>query len=294
MTTHPEKDRVVLVTGAAAGIGAAIAQTAIARGHRVMLTDIDEEAVHAISRSLGSRASGFPLDIRDPQGWVKAFDAAEAEFGPVEVLINNAGIIHTGNARDLSLQQHRDIVEVNLLGTIAGVHTALPRMTERGRGHIITICSMSSFLALPGYATYGGTKHAVRAFHHAVAFEERHGPLDFTIIHPPSTRTKMLDQELADPTSVTAFAEKAYTPKEIATVVIDAIGSKPVEVVFPPFAGRVQQIAGVIPQLMRWIIPYVEARGRRERNRLMRAGTTSAPAVPDAVNDGEGRTRAHS
>lgn len=274
MSKKPENDRVVLVTGAATGIGAAIAEAAIAHGHRVLLTDVDPDAVQATAQRLGGRAAAFPLDIRDPQGWGAAFDAAEAEFGPVDVLINNAGIIHTGNARDLSLQQHRDIVEVNLLGTMTGIHTALPRMTARGRGHIITICSMTSFLALPGYATYGGTKHAVRAFHHAVALEERHGPLDFTIIHPPSTRTKMLEQEMADPTSAIAFAEKATTPQAVAKVVVDAITAKPVEVVFPPVAGRVQRLAGTFPLLIRWLMPSIEARGRRQRERLMGTAPT--------------------
>lgn len=234
MSRNSERSQVVLVTGAADGIGAAIAALAVARGHRVMLTDVNGEAVHSAARRLGDRAAGCVLDIRDPEGWAKAFDATEAQLGAVDVLINNAGITHTGHARDLSLQQHRDIVEVNLLGTITGVHTALRRMTERGSGHVINVCSMTSFLPLPGYSTYGASKYAMRGFHHSVALEERNGPLDFTIIHPPSTRTKMLDQEMADPTSAISFAEKSYAPEQIAKAVVDAIVSKPLEVVFPP------------------------------------------------------------
>ncbi|MEV5835467.1 SDR family oxidoreductase [Nocardia sp. NPDC052112] len=273
MNRGSETGRVILVTGAANGIGAAIATTAIARGHQVMLTDIDEKAVHALARHLGSRAAGFHLDVRDPAGWAKAFDAAEAKFGGVDVLVSNAGIIHTGNMRDLSLEQHRHVVEVNLLGTIAGFHTAIGRMTSQGRGHIITVCSMTSFLPLSGYATYGSTKHAVRAFHHSVAIEERSSPINFTIVHPPSTQTKMLEQEKADPSSVIAFAEKAHTPEEIAEVVVKAIDTKPIEVVFPPFAGRFQRVAGVFPWLMHRVLPHVEARGRRQRERLMKSET---------------------
>jgi short-subunit dehydrogenase len=284
MSQEPEKDRVVLVTGAAGGIGAAIAEAAVARGHRVLLTDIDEEAARATARHLGSRAVGTGLDIRDPTAWAKAFDRAEELFGPVDVLVNNAGIIHTGHVRDLSLQQHRDIVEVNLLGTMTGVHTALGRMAKRSRGHIITVCSMTSFLPLSGYATYGGTKHAIRAFHHSVALEERNGPLDFTIIHPPSTRTGMLAQEMADPTSASAFAEKSHAPEDIAKVVVDAIVSKPVEVVFPPIGGRIQRAAGAFPRLMRWIMPRIEARGQRQRERLLRSGKLPAGTAADLAS----------
>jgi NADP-dependent 3-hydroxy acid dehydrogenase YdfG len=263
--------RRILVTGAAAGIGAAIAELAIARGHRVLLTDIDEPAVRTLAGRLGDRAAGCGLDIRDPAAWDKAFEAAQAAFGGVDVLVNNAGIIHTGHAKALNPQQRRDIVEVNLLGTINGTCAAIERMTAQGHGHVITVCSMTSFLPLPGYATYAAAKHGVRAFHHSVALEERDGPLDFTIIHPPSTRTGMLDQELADPTSAIAFAEKPYAPQRIARAVVDAVAAKPVEVVFPPFGGRVQRIAGVFPRLMRWVIPLVEAHGLRQRQRVMAA-----------------------
>ncbi|WP_033415645.1 SDR family oxidoreductase [Streptomyces canus] len=269
MNPKNEQEQVVLVTGAAGGIGAAIAELAVARGHRVMLTDVDEVAVVSRARSLGPRAAACMLDIRSSAGWTRAFEAAEAVFGGVDVLVNNAGITHTRVARDLPEQQHRDIVEVNLLGTITGVCTALERMTARGRGHIINVCSMTSFLPLPGYATYCASKFGLRAFHHSVAIEERDGPLDFTLIHPPSTRTGMLAQEMADPSCAIAFAEKSYAPQRIARAVVDAIATKPVEVVFPPLAGRVQRIAGVFPRLMRRVIPVAEARGLRQRERLL-------------------------
>jgi len=269
MSRTSEKSQVILVTGAAGGIGAAIAELAIARGHRVMLTDVDEKAAAALARTLGERAAAHALDIRSPEGWSKAFDAAQARFGAVDVLVNNAGITHTGHARGLCPQQHRDIVEINLLGTITGVCTAIERMTAQGHGHIINVCSMTSFLPLPGYSTYGATKHGLRAFHHSVAIEEREGPLDFTIVHPPSTRTGMLDQEMADPTSAIAFAEKSYAPERIAAAVVDAITAKPVEVVFPPLGGRFQRVVGVFPRLMRGVIPLVEAKGRRRRERLL-------------------------
>ncbi|MDX2834430.1 SDR family NAD(P)-dependent oxidoreductase [Streptomyces scabiei] len=268
MGRKAEQEQTVLVTGAANGIGAAIAELAVARGHRVMLTDVDEAAVVSRARGLGPRAAACALDIRSSAEWTRAFEAAETAFGGVDVLVNNAGITHTGVARDLRQQQHRDIVEVNLLGTITGVCTALERMTAQGHGHIVNVCSMTSFLPLPGYATYCASKYGLRAFHHSVAIEERDGPLDFTIVHPPSTRTAMLEQEMADPSCAIAFAEKSYAPQQIARAVLDALATKPVEVVFPPLAGRVQRIAGVFPRLMRRILPVAEARGLRQRERL--------------------------
>lgn len=269
-TRRTDSSLVVLVTGAASGIGAATARLAVERGYRVVLADINAAAAKALAGELGGNARGCELDVRDEHSWNGAFDAAEAEFGPVDVLVNNAGIIHTGHARSLTLAQHRDIIEVNLLGTITGVVTALARMTARGGGHIVDVCSMTSFLPLSGYATYAGTKHGVRAFHHSVALEERHGPVTFSIVHPPSTRTPMLAQEMADPSSVIAFAERSYSPESIAAAVVDAITGRPAEIVFPPVVGRIQRAVGSLPRLMYFVIPLVETAGRRRRARLLR------------------------
>ena len=265
--------RVVFITGAASGIGAAVARIAIADGHRVVIADINADAARSLATELGPDATAAELDVRDPLSWSRAFDAAEARFGPVDVLINNAGIIHTGHARTLTTEQHRDIAEVNFLGPVIGFRTAFVRMGGSRPGHVITVCSMSSFLPMPGYAVYAGTKHALRAFHHSVAIVERGGPLTFSIIHPPSTRTPMLAKEMADPTMALAFAEKSHSPEEVARVIVDAIAGQPVEVVFPPVAGRFQRLAGSWPRLTRIAIPMAEATGRRNRDRLMRQGT---------------------
>jgi NAD(P)-dependent dehydrogenase (short-subunit alcohol dehydrogenase family) len=263
----------VLITGAASGIGAATARTAVAEGHHVIIADIDVEAATSLAAELSPNAVAVELDVRDPDAWSRAFDAAEAQLGPVTVLVNNAGIIHTGRARTLTPQQHRDVVEVNLLGPINGIRVGLDRFALGGRGHIITVCSMTSFLPLSGYATYAGTKHGLRAFHHSVAIEERGGPITFSIIHPPSTRTPMLDREMADPAMAIAFAEKSHSAESIARVIVDAITDKPVEVVFPPVAGRFQRLIGSWPRLTHLVIPIVEATGRRNRERLMRRRT---------------------
>lgn len=271
-STGPAHNPVILITGAASGIGAATARLAVRRGYRVVLADINAAAARSLAGELGGNAVACELDVRDEQAWAAAFDAAEAAFGPVDVLVNNAGVIHTGHARTLTLAQHRHIVEVNLLGTITGVLTALDRMTARGSGHIVDVCSMTSFLPLSGYATYGGTKHAIRAFHHSVAIEERRGPVTFSIVHPPSTRTPMLEQEMADPTAVIAFAERSHSAESIAAAVLSAVERKPTEVVFPPVAGRIQRLVGSLPGLMRLAMPLVEASGRRRRARLARRG----------------------
>jgi short-subunit dehydrogenase len=213
------------------------------------------------------------LDVRDPEQWSAALATATAAFGGLDVLVNNAGIIHTGRASNLTMAQHRDMVEVNYLGVVAGVTAALPIMRAQNHGHIVNVCSMTSFVPLTGYSTYGATKHAMRAFHHSLAIEERHGPVAFTIIHPPSTRTPMLEQEMADESSVLAFAEGSVDPSEIAEAIVDALDTQPLEVVFPRVMGRVHKLSGLYPALMHQVIPRLEATARKNKAKLLAART---------------------
>lgn len=269
--------RTIIVTGAGAGIGAAIATAAVGRGDNVAITDIDIDAAEKLAETLGDKTLALHLDIRDPAEWASVFEVTADRFGTIDVLVNNAGIIHTGNTRSLTLQQHRNMVEVNFLGTLTGVHTALDFMNKQGSGHIVTVCSMTSFLPMNGYATYAGTKHAVRAFHHSVALEERGGPLHFSLVHPPSTRTGMLAQEQADPTSSLAFAEKSVAPEEIADAVLKVIDTRAREIVFPTIGGRLHKIAGVFPGLIHTVMPRVAAKGLKNRDKLQN-GRANGPA----------------
>lgn len=264
----PSLSPLVFISGGASGIGAAIATLAVTRGYRVAIGDIDRAAADALAARLGEAASATTLDIRSADGWQAALDEVERDRGPIDVLINNAGIIRTGYARELTIADHRAMIDVNLIGATTGILAGLARFSDRGRGHLVTICSMSSFLPLPGYATYAGTKHALRAFHHAVALEERDGPVDFTIIHPTSTKTAMLAQEMADPSSVISFAESPDTPENVAEAVVRALSTKPAEVVFPPLGGRFQRLMGTQHALIRRILPIILSTAERNRARV--------------------------
>ena len=143
---------------------------------------------------------------RDPEGWERAFDATIARFGTLDVLINNAGIVRTGLARNVSIADHQATIDTNFMGPLTGMIGALRLFREVGAGHLVTVCSMTSFMPFPGLASYGASKHALRAFHHGLALEERHGAIDFTIVHPTATDTPMLAQEAADDDAAMALS----------------------------------------------------------------------------------------
>ncbi|MGJ3701271.1 SDR family oxidoreductase [Variovorax sp. AFSI2.2] len=257
-----KKPRIFLVTGAASGIGAAFARLAIEQGHQVMLADINLRGAKAMAAPLGDRACSVALDIRSPQAWEQALDATEQRFGPLDVLVNNAAIVHTGNARDVSIELHQHTMDTNFMGPVTGMLATMRRFREQGHGHMVTVCSMTAFLPFPGIASYGASKHALRAFHHALALEERRGPIDFTIVHPTSTQTPMLEQEKNDDATALAFASEPVTPEFVAETIMRAVKRKALEVFMPPEQARAVRLLGTDAKKLRGLIDQMEMIGR--------------------------------
>jgi NAD(P)-dependent dehydrogenase (short-subunit alcohol dehydrogenase family) len=257
-----KKSQVFLLTGAASGIGAASARLAVSLGHSVMLADVNIDDARKVAASLGDQAAAIKLDIRSPEQWEDAFDATIAAFGRLDVLVNNAAIVCTGYARDVPLEQHQRTIDTNFMGPVTGTLAVLKRFREQGYGHVVTVCSMTSFLPFPGIATYGASKHALRAFHHAIALEERHSPIDFTILHPTATETPMLEQEARDDAASLAFVADAVTPEFVAETLLTAIRKKSVEVFMPPDQAHAVRMLGTNPKKMRELFETMEAIGR--------------------------------
>ncbi len=255
--------KVLFITGAARGIGAATAKDAASRGYRLVLADIDGAGARQLAASLGAQALGLDLDVRDPAQWQRALDQAWQHFGAVDVLINNAGVVHTGYVLDVPFERHRHTVEVNYLGNIAGVLAALPRFIAQGRGHLITICSLTAYMPFPSLASYAGTKHALRGFHHTLAWEYREQPLDFTIVYPPAVETPMLEQEAQDDSAAAAFGEPAIAPEVMARAIVDAVTKKPREVTLPAFQGWLLRAFGAFVWIMRIVLADLEKHGRK-------------------------------
>ena len=253
----------LLVTGGASGIGASIARLAAERGHQVMIADIDADGAEAVAREIGDAARSTVLDIRSSEQWESAIAECSEKMGGLDVLINNAGIVHTGLARNVTLAAHQLTFDVNTMGPIRGMLAALPFFRAQGSGQFVTVCSMTSFLPFPGLASYAASKHALRAFHHALALEERETPLSFTIVHPTSTETPMLQQEAQSDEAPMAFLSEAVTPDYVADVVLTAMRKKTVEVFMPPEQASSVRSLGTNPRRLRKVIALAEAAGRR-------------------------------
>ncbi|WP_395019694.1 SDR family oxidoreductase [Dongia sp.] len=266
------KPRTVLITGAASGIGKATALLMASQGWSVAAADIDKAGAEAVAKKCGDAAFAVTLDIRSEPQWRRALDRAWKRFGRLDVLINNAAVVHTGYARDIPLARHADTMNTNFIGPLTGMMTALPRFKQQGYGHLVTIASMTSFIPFPGLSTYAAAKHALRAFHLALAFEERNAGLDFAIVYPGATETPMLEQEARDDASKMAFAGNAVGPEVIAGVILEAIAKKKMEAYYPPERGKVVRRLGVNVKALREMVERNEAIGA-EKLRARRAGT---------------------
>jgi short-subunit dehydrogenase len=270
-----EASKVILVTGAAAGIGRAFARLAVKRGHSVMLADIDDRSAATLATELGPRASAFKLDIRSPEEWQGALDATYTRFGRLDVLVNNAAVVFPGLTKDVPLARHRDTLEVNVIGPMLGILAVVPRFRTQGSGHIVTVCSMSAFLALPGIASYSASKSALRALHLALSLEERGSPIDFTLVHPGATETGMLDDEAQNGVAV-AFARPPARPEDIATILIKALKTRKIEICIPESRGRMVKAISGNPRRLFEVVKTNEELGARMLADRLRSSKATA------------------
>ena len=179
---------VVVVTGGARGIGRATAARCAAEGARVWIGDVDGAAVTATTAELGVR--GAHLDVADAESFAGFLEQVAAD-GPVDMLVNNAGIMQTGAFLDLPLAGHTREIGVNLLGVVHGMRLVLPGMVERRRGHVVNLASMAGKITTPQMATYCATKFAVAALSRAVRAELAGTGVTVSTVLPAAVRTDL-------------------------------------------------------------------------------------------------------
>ena len=250
----------VFVTGAAKGIGAAIARLCLGEGHQVVAADIDEAGLSTLRAQLPGIEIAR-LDVRDLAAWGQEAEATEARGGPIDVLINNAGVCLPGPCDTVSDEEDRLTIDVNLVGVINGVRTFLPRFLERGRGHVINVASMAAFAPAPELAAYCATKHAVRAYTHSCALDHRRAPIHWTLVCTSAVDTPMLEGMRKKRAAAVVFTEKPMPPARVARAVIDAIDSPRREVLIPSGRGRLVRFLGLFPGLLSRGMDEAERRG---------------------------------
>lgn len=242
---NPLNGKSVAITGAAGGIGRAIAEVLARGGAKVAIGDLNAEAAVSTATQIPG-AIGPAVDVTDPAGMDDFLSSAEAAHGPVDALILSAGIMWVGPFDAEPAHTAEAQINVNLLGAIHGVRAGAQRMRGRG-GHIITIASAASLLGPPGEATYAATKHGVYGYLKAVREELRDSGIEISAV-----MTGVVDTELAAGTD--AGAAKLLTPETVARAVVRTIVAPRFEVSVPGFIWPLSRLISLLPPALRDIV----------------------------------------
>jgi NADP-dependent 3-hydroxy acid dehydrogenase YdfG len=226
-TEKPVAGRVVAITGAARGIGLATATALAGAGARVSLGDLSGDVAAESADHIGSSAIGLPLDVSDRASFESFLDATEEQLGPIDVLVNNAGVMFVGSFVDEDDNAMRKMIDVNFVGTALGMKLAIPRMRARGGGHIVNVVSAGAFVAAPHESSYAATKHAVKGLSDGVRAELRGTPIDLSLIYPGVVQT-----ELAAGTTP-GRSGKFVQPAEVADAIVACVRRPRGEVFVP-------------------------------------------------------------
>jgi NAD(P)-dependent dehydrogenase (short-subunit alcohol dehydrogenase family) len=183
------KPRLFLITGVSTGLGRALAEAALAAGHRVVGTVRDEAQRQAFAQLMPERAFGRLLDVTATAAIAPLVDSIEKELGPIDVLVNNAGYGHEGTVEESSLTELRQQMEVNFFGAVALIQAVLPFMRGRRRGHIINITSMGGIITLPGLSFYHASKFALEGLSESLSKEVAGLGIRVTAVEPGGFRT---------------------------------------------------------------------------------------------------------
>jgi NAD(P)-dependent dehydrogenase (short-subunit alcohol dehydrogenase family) len=183
--------KVIVITGGARGIGLATATALHNLGAKVAIGDIDEAKVKESGADLGLNVYG-KLDVTDKDSFSDFLDQVERQLGPIDVLVNNAGIMPVGRIIDEPDAVTRRILDINVYGVILGSKLAAQRMVPRGRGHVINVASLAGEAYVPGTATYCASKHAVVGFTDTARLEYRAAGVKFSMVLPTFVNTELI------------------------------------------------------------------------------------------------------
>jgi len=237
--------KVVAITGGARGIGKATATALVRKGCRVAIGDLDLALAEETAAGLGGGTVALPLDVTDRGSFSAFLDAAERELGPLDVVINNAGIMPVTPFVEESDESIKRQLDINIYGVIVGTQLAIERLRPRGQGHIVNLASQAGKGGFPGIATYSGTKHAVVGISEAVRAELRGSGVEVACVMPTVVNT-----ELTEGVKSSAMI-KPVEAEDVASEIVDALEVPRFDVWVPRVNGALFKLVANLPRGMR-------------------------------------------
>ncbi len=279
--------KVVVITGGGRGIGAATARALVAQGAHVAIGDVDLETAERTAAELGGGTIARRLDVTDRPAFTAFLDEVEREVGPLDVIVNNAGIMPLAAAEDESDASIGRQLELNLHAVIHGTKEAITRFRPRGSGHIVNIASVAGKGGFPGGATYCATKHGVVGYSEAVRFELRGSGVEISCVMPGVVNT-----ELAAGLKDARFVKK-ITPQDVADAVVAALQMPRFDVYVPRSTGYISHFMAIWPRGVREGIArflkadrvLMDAARGSERTAYEARAARSTPAAEEKIQE---------
>ena len=263
-------DAHVLLTGATGTIGAALARQLAERGARVTLLARSAGPLEALARETGSAA--FPADLGDPGSLAGLVDRVEAGRGPVDVLVNNAAADTTGFLTDLSAEDLRRTIDLNLTAPFELCRQVLPGMLERGRGHLVNISSLSGVATFPGLAVYGASKAGLTHATSGLRADLRDDPVGTLAVEIGPVTSEMMDRIGGHGPSEAAFARvlrarllTMLDPDDVARRIVSAIEQGRPHLRLPRRAAPLAAVTGMPRAVVRIALFGIPVRPRSHR-----------------------------
>jgi NAD(P)-dependent dehydrogenase (short-subunit alcohol dehydrogenase family) len=260
------KGKVVVVTGAAGGIGRALSLLLAREGARLVLTDIRKDKLLELKEVLAGKleeATFVEHDVTSPNSWDNLMNLVSSTFGWIDILVNNAGVVHPGMVWELPLEKINQQVSVNLLGTMLGCRSALALMRKQNHGRIVNLASLGGIILMPGEAVYCATKFAIRAYSLCLAAELHGTSIKVSVVCPDSVDTPQLAYELLHDEAVMSFLGEPLPPEKVARKIIRAATGRKTEVLVPAGRGMLCRLSLAFPGVFFLFWPLLRKMGRR-------------------------------
>ncbi len=260
------RDAVIVITGGARGIGRETAVAFAAKGARVVIGDIDAAAAASAADEIGRGAVGLGLDVSSQDSYERFLSTVRDEVGPLDVLVNNAGIMPVGPFTEQNLASIRATLDINTWGVLLGCHLVLPDMLARRRGQVINVASVLGRVAGGGVAAYSASKFGVVGFTHALQQELRGSGVTASVVLPGVVRTDLSS-------GVSEHGVPILDPSAVAAAIVDVCLGAKAEATVPRVGGALMRVLALLPPRLQ--LPVLRAADYDRAMRDVDAGQRS-------------------